>query len=160
MPNPTELIANVPKPMAPAAVLAEVGLHLDRIQQRGDNRVDLQLSLEGGGEVNIELQMRNGAVHTSIVTGSPELREALQQGWSQLALRSENLGTSLADPVFKAPPATSPNAGQQDFRERRHEPQPESHPSAVYSAVTPVVKHAGQLRVVPRHPGAGLNVWA
>jgi len=147
------------RPMTPAAVVEEVGLGLERIQQHGNGRMDLHLSLEGGQSVSIELQVRDGAVHASFLTGSAELREALEKGWSQLAGRSESIGLPLVAPIFKAPPASSMNAGQQDFRERHNEPQQERPAVHAPFPDSPAPKrHAFNS---PRtSTTTGLNTWA
>ncbi len=156
----TSVAAEAPKPMAPAAVIDHVGLGLESIRQHGHDRVDLRLSLEGGGEVSIELQMRDGAVHASFLTGSKELREALQHGWSQLASRSESAGMPLAEPVFKAPATASTNAGQQEFRERRQEPPPQEQAAQAFYPTPQQPKRPGQ-PVIPGRPSTtGLNLWA
>ena len=148
-------------PMSTAAIVQELGHGLDRIQQHGSHRVDLRLSLEGGGEVSIALQMRDGAVHASFQTASPELREALQQGWAQMANR-ENQPIPLADPVFKSPSTTPNNAGQQDPRERREE-QPAGDQRQA-PPVFPATPHQTHRAVQPPAPArtatSGLNAWA
>jgi hypothetical protein len=148
------------KPMTPAAIVGEVGLGLERIQQSGNDRVDLRLSLEGGGQVSIELQMRDGAVHTSIVTGSPELRAALQQDWSQLSNRSESLGMTLASPVFKTPPTTATTTGQQDFRERRDTPRQEQNSAPIPFNPSHQPKRPGPFTATTLQASSGLNAWA
>ena len=115
-------VAMAPKPVAAAAIVEQLNQGLERIQQMGSNRLELRLSLEGHGAVNIDLQVRDGAVHASIATGSEELREALKQGWSQLAGRSESLGMPLRDPVFTklvTPGSALESASQKDFQEHR-----------------------------------------
>ena len=147
--------------MSTAAVIGEVGRGLERIQQHGDNRVDLRLSLEGGGEVTIQLQMRDGAVHASFQTSSSELREALQQGWSQFTARGEASGLQLAPPVFKSPETGSFTTGHQNFRERHQEPPQEQpqHPSTFYPAPNQS-KRPGQTNIPVRRSSSGLNAWA
>jgi flagellar hook-length control protein FliK len=148
-------------PMSSAAIVQELGHGLDRIQQHGSHRVDLRLSLEGGGEVSIALQMRDGAVHASFQTASPELREALQQGWAQMANR-ENQAIPLADPVFKGPSTTPNNAGQQqDPRERREGPPAEQRPAPpVFPATSHPIHRAVQPPAPARSTSSGLNAWA
>jgi hypothetical protein len=158
--NGADLATSAAKPMTSAAVLDEVGLGLERLQQHGNNRMDLRLSLQDGGQVSIELQVRDGAVHASFLTGSAELQNALQQGWSQLVNRSESLGLSLAEPVFKTPTAASANAGQQDFRERRHEPPQEQNSSSSPYAASQQLKRTGRPNLPARPATSGLNAWA
>ena len=148
------------KPTAPAAVVDEVGLGLERMQQQGHSRVELRLALEGGGEVSIELQVRDGAVQASFITGSAELRDALQQSWSQLASRSEHFGMSLAAPIFKEPATASANGGHQNFRERGHEPQQEQNPSPDLCAAAHQPKRPGPSTVPRRTSTSGLSAWA
>jgi hypothetical protein len=146
--------------MTAAAIVNEVGLGVERIQQQGANRVDLNLTLEGGGHVSVELQMRDGAVHASFSTTSPELRDALQQSWSQLASRSENLGVSLAAPVFKTPPAATANAGQQEFRGHREAPQQDQAPAQPrYTPSQPTKRSTGST-LSTRTASSGLSAWA
>jgi len=151
---------NVSQPMSAAAIVHEVGLGVERLQQHGSDRVDLNLSLEGGGQVSIQLQMRDGTVHASFSTGSPELRDALQQGWSQMASRSENLGVSLATPVFKAPPAATPNAGQQEYRGHREAPQQDQAPAQPRFAPSQQPKRPNGSTLSTRTASNGLSAWA
>ena len=147
------------KPVSPAAVVAEVGLGLERLQQVGDGRLDLRLSLEGGGHVRINLHLRDGTVHAAFHTDSVELREALQHGWSQLVTRSEGLGMVLAEPAFKSPVLTSANPDQQESRDRRHEPQPEPVNPPSYPFNRPA-RRADDRSVAASAATNGLNVWA
>lgn len=154
-----EATVATPKPMAPTALLEEVGLRLEQMQQRGSDRVDLRVALSGGEQVNIELQMRDGAAHVSFHTGSHELRTALEQGWSQLASRSEALGLPLNPPVFKAP-STSGDAAQQEFRERRQEPQQERPAPLPYYPTANLPARRTAVSTAARTSSKGLNLWA
>jgi hypothetical protein len=148
------------KPMPPASVVDLVGLSIDRMQDHGNSRVELQLSLEGGGSVSIELQFRDGAVHAAFNTDSAELREALQQGWSQLANRSETLGMPLAAPVFKSPATAFANAGQQDFRDHHGEPQSKQEPPPASYGTPHQSKRISTAINPARRTNSGLNLWA
>lgn len=160
--KPTENV-----PMTPTAVVKELTNGVERIQQSGHDRMDLRLTLEGGGEVSIALQVRDGAVHASFQTNSPEMREALQKGWSQMAARTESLSIPLAEPVFKSSTNTSGNSfQQQDPRERRQEPSQEQghHQRAAFfqnGTTQPSKRGAVASMAAPvRRASSGLNLYA
>ena len=126
-PSPTEATAAAP---LPASVLTGLNGGLEQIQQHGDSRVDLRLPLEGGTHVDIQLRFQDGAVHASLITGSPELRDALRQQWSQLASTSNSLGLRLAEPAFQSPSENGSGlAQQQSHGQRQGAPRDDSAPN-------------------------------
>lgn len=145
-----------------SAVLDEVNHNLARIQPHGNSRVDLQVALEDGGHVSIQLQFRDGAVHASFQTSSPEMREALQQGWSQMAARSDS-SIPLGDAVFKSPSSMlGSNSGQQQFREQRQSQSQFQEPSMMDSSATPFnqPKRGSRAPGLSQSTTSGLSLWA
>jgi hypothetical protein len=116
--NPSPSGATAPAPL-PASVLTSLNAVLEQIQQHGDSRVDLRLPLEGGTHVDIQLRLQDGAVHASLITGSPELREALRQQWSQLASSANSTGLRLAEPAFESPSQNGSGLAQQQSHGQR-----------------------------------------
>jgi Flagellar hook-length control protein FliK len=143
----------------PASVLAGLNNGLEQIRQHGDSRVDLRLPLEGGSHVDIQLRLQDGAVHASLITASPELREALRQQWSQLASSSNSMGLRLAEPAFESAPQTGSGfAQQQSHRQQQGSTSDDSAPTAPSSR--PSLKSApGQSNTVQPTPTA-LTTWA
>jgi len=80
---------------------------------------------KAAGEVSIQLQVRDGAVHASFQTSSSELREALQQGWSQLSGSQRATRPATGASRLQEPETGSFTAGHQNFGERRQEPPQE-----------------------------------
>jgi hypothetical protein len=125
--------------------------------------VDLQVALEDGGHVSVQLQFRDGAVHASFQTSSPEMRDALQQGWSQMAARSES-SIPLGDAVFKSPSSMlGSNSGQQQFREHRQSQSQSQEPAMMDSSATPFnqPKRGGtRAPSLSQSTSSGLSLWA
>lgn len=156
-------------PVTPAAVVHEVNQGLERIQQSGHDRMDLRLTLEGGGEVSIALQVRDGAVHAAFQTNSPEMREALQKNWAQMAARSENLSIPLAEPTFKSSNNNSGNFfQQQDPRDRQEASQGQGqwqgqgNPRTAFqdNAAAQSAKRVAPAATPVRRASSGLNLYA
>ncbi len=101
-------------PGLPAALRTELHSALERIHSHGDSVVQVKVNLQGAGEVAIQLSLRGGGLQATVQTNSPELREALQQHWSQLQSNSDPASPRLADLKFTATPEGASDFNRQN----------------------------------------------
>jgi hypothetical protein len=153
--------ANLPpaavKTPATAGLVETLGLGLQRIQQSGNNRVDLKVPLEGGGEVGIQLRLEHGRVQACVTTDSIELREALQKGWAQLATRSETAGAPLAHLTFRSFAENSTAFSEGQHRERQPEPH---HDRPTYTPSRQLKRPRRATAITRASTNHGLTTWA
>jgi len=120
-----------------AAVVSAVDA-LERGAGAGSRSVDLQFSV-GTEKLGLHVELRDGVLHTTFRTDSPELRGALTAEWHAVVPESVGRQVTVAQPVFSAAstggsspdalPATANNAGfgslGGDARQSRNQPTPE-----------------------------------
>ena len=143
----------------PPSVLAGLNSGMDRIQQHGDSRVDLRIPLEGGSHVDIQLRLQDGAVHASLITGTPELREALRQQWSQLASSGDSLGFRLAEPAFEGAPQMGSGLAQHQSHGHQQGAAPEDPAPNLPSPRSSPKSAPPQTNPIQPTPNA-LTTWA
>jgi hypothetical protein len=103
-----------------ASVVKQVMDTAADMRSDGRSNVELQMKLADGTGVAIKLQWRNGQVMTTFKTESSELRQAIEQNWTQFSSQSTERGVSVATPVFESPGAQAGanNLSQQQERQR------------------------------------------
>lgn len=118
----TVSIAQVPErreislPAADAsAVVREVAELTHDFRMRERSSVEVKFNFKDETELSVRLSYRDGDVHTTFRTDSPELRAALTREWQGFAAGAalEPRGHRIADPVF-----TTSNGGS-DFAQGR-----------------------------------------
>ena len=90
-------------------------------QVTGEPRaVNLQFSV-GNADLNVRVEMRDGALHATFRTDSADLRDALAHEWQSVNSSQVERPFRLADPVFApANPAGLAAAGDNAPQQQRH----------------------------------------
>jgi hypothetical protein len=68
-------------------------------------KVTVSLPLADNQQVEIQVSLRRGEVHTMVQSASPELQMALRAAWSELRGQLPNLVSHWVEPVFHTPVA-------------------------------------------------------
>ena len=74
-----------------------------RMTSDGRNNVELQVNLKDGTAVSIKLQMVGGQIQPTFKTDSSELRQAIEQNWSEFSSKTASGNSLIANPVFESP---------------------------------------------------------
>ena len=79
----------------------------------GRTNVELQVKLKDGTEIAIKLQMTEGRIQPTFKTDSTELRQAIEQNWSDFSSKSASGNSLIASPVFESSKMNSNDLSQQ-----------------------------------------------
>ena len=90
----------------------------ERLRITGGERVEVQIKLDAGQELTVRLQLTHGEVRPIFLTESRELRQALEQNWSQFADRATDRTVRVTTPVFESPNSQS---GMNDLNQQQRE---------------------------------------
>lgn len=74
----------------------------EKLKITGSNRMEIEVKLGTDEAVKVRLEMRDGQLHTTFQTNSTELREKLQQGWTDFSLQSLDRGMKVANANFES----------------------------------------------------------
>ncbi len=116
---------------APLATTANPALTMDHVQTllqtvldagvktgaNGSSQMEMHVRLDGGtNDVTVQLQMTDNRMHVTFQTDSPELRQALERGWSDFTAHAavQSSPVAVASPNF-VPPAASRAQTTADF---------------------------------------------
>ena len=87
---------------AAASTLTQVLETADKMRSDGQSRVEMQVKLDDGQQITVRLQLSQGAIHPIFKTESPELRQAIEQGWTSFRSAASDRGLQIATPVFES----------------------------------------------------------
>lgn len=90
----------------------------ERLRITGGERVEVQIKLDAGQELTVRLQLTHGEVRPIFLTESRELRQALEQNWSQFTDRAIDRTVRVTTPVFESPNSQS---GMNDLNQQQRE---------------------------------------
>lgn len=79
----------------------------ERIRTTGGQHVEVQIKLDAGQELTVRLQITHGEVRPVFVTESHQLRQALEQNWSQFSERAADRSLRVTTPIFESPNSQS-----------------------------------------------------
>ena len=105
------------------AVVKQVLDSAARMSSDGQRNVELQVKLTDGTQIAIKLQLVDGRIQPTFKTDSLELRQAIEQNWSQFSSGSTARTGQITPPIFETPNAHS---GMNDFSQQqggRQQPQ-------------------------------------
>ncbi|HEY4248737.1 MAG TPA: hypothetical protein VGM64_18085 [Lacunisphaera sp.] len=106
------LTLDAPAPVATVReTMAAVISAVDALERRADvqqKSVDLQFNV-GNEKLGLRVELRDGTVHTTFQTESPEMNSALSREWHEVVQPALAREIHLAEPVFHSP-STSGNA--------------------------------------------------
>jgi len=115
--------ASAAEPAATVRTQAETIIHrtidaAERLRVTGGERVEVQIKLDAGPALTIRLQLVHGEVKPIFLTDSHELRQALEQNWSQFSERGADRNVRVTTPVFESP---SSQSGMNDLNQEQRE---------------------------------------
>ena len=146
------VVATVRDTMAAVVSAVEAFEHSAATAQKS---VDLQFHV-GDQQLGLRVELRDGTVHTTFHTDSPELRNALAHEWQAVVQTGAPREVRLADPVFNSgltgggdTASGSPGQGSPQSRE------PKSAPAAAFSLTA---ESAESAPVDPVRPAAAYSV--
>ena len=119
-------LSQVPQTSAAQRAEAVVKQVLDsaaRMTSDGQRNVELQVKLTDGTQIAIKLQLVDGRIQPTFKTDSLELRQAIEQNWSQFSSGSTARTGQITPPIFETPGA---HAGMNDSSQQqqgRQQPQ-------------------------------------
>lgn len=90
----------------------------ERLRVTGGERVEVQIKLDAGQTLTVRLQLVHGEVKPIFLTDSHELRQAIEQNWSQFSDRGADRNVRLTTPVFESPNSQS---GMNDLNQQQRE---------------------------------------
>jgi hypothetical protein len=100
-PAPAAEIRHLSPSSHAASIFKSLPAELEKFQQTGSNQLQLDIPMGDQESVRIRLSLRAGELHSTFITESPELREALQKAWPEFAQHSRDRGYRLGDPSFQ-----------------------------------------------------------
>jgi len=118
-------------PEAPAAVHAadatkvidQIERALERMRTQGNQRIELRLPLQDGGEVVVKLQIEAGQVSALFRTDSQGLREALESRWTQFTTTSSERVLKVGSAVFESASMENTTGGFSQSPDQRNREQ-------------------------------------
>jgi hypothetical protein len=140
-----------------AAVLKTLPVEISKLQQSNQSQIQLDLPVGDNESVRIRLSLRGGEIHSTFITESAELRDALQKAWPDFTATHRTQGMRFADSQFQDGLRQQNDAASDQGRQRQY--QQES--SSPYSDNRqPIVK-----KNIPQPPTqtnrqGKLNLWA
>ncbi len=135
-----------------------------RMRSDGRANVEVQVPLRDGRNLTIQLRWNNGELTPTFKTDSAELREAIQQSWSQFTSSTGERGMKIATPVFESPRSGLGDLNQRQNREQQHQQPHNGHPEGFQlpAQLKPTARSAPQ-PIVSRtasRPTEGLALYA
>lgn len=124
-----------------SSMLRSLRVEIEKFTQTNRSQLQIDLPVSDTESVKVRLSMRGNELHTVFVTGSAELREALQKAWPEFSQTAETEVSTSTTPPSNNPPInrTPPQATR---RIADAPPTPPPHPLSPPS----------QNRVKPPHP--------
>ena len=140
-----------------AAVLKTLPQEISKLQQSNLSQIQLDLPVGDNESVRIRLSLRGGEIHSTFITESAELRDALQKAWPDFTATHRTQGMRFADSQFQDG-LRQQNDAASDQGRQRNQPQDSSPQSSDYRQ--PIVK-----KNIPQPPTqtnrqGKLNLWA
>lgn len=108
-----------------ATVVKQTFEAVEHMKSDGRTNVELQVKLRDGMDVTIKLQWKDGSIQAMFKTGSTELCNAIQQGWSQFSSQASERGVTVSAPVFES---NSFQSGGNGSNQRNDPQQNPEHP--------------------------------
>jgi flagellar hook-length control protein FliK len=139
-----------------ASVLKTLGAEIEKFQQTGQSQIQLELPVGDKEIVKIRLHLRAGEIHSTFITQSPELRDALQKAWPDFTATHKAQGVLFGDSQFQ-----DSFARQQDATsDQERQPQYEQNADPVVSKQTPPRKTQALSKSSQSQSSGTMNLWA
>gem|GEM_PF-6128779 len=100
-------------------VIDQIERAVERMRTQGQQRIELRLPTQDGGEILVRLQMEAGQVKAVFRTESDGLRDALEAGWNQFAASAPERAQKVSSVVFEAPTTQSGMGGFNQTSDQR-----------------------------------------
>lgn len=102
-----------------AQVIREIERAVDRMRAQGSQQMEVRLPMHDGNEVVVKLRIEQGEVKATFQSGSEELRQALETGWSQQTQSASERAGKTATTVLESPALQNSAGGFQHSRDQR-----------------------------------------
>jgi len=149
----------------PTSTLEALQTAVEHLRTQGDSTVQLKLSLEGAGQVDIQLSLRANSIHATVATSSPELQEALSRHWSQLQSSNNGSDQSVRIADLKFTPAPDQGGSSFDFNRQSSSRQQQQQSARgespfAFSSPSTSTNRSNPPTPAARASRSGLNLWA
>ncbi|MGC3991901.1 MAG: hypothetical protein QM796_19840 [Chthoniobacteraceae bacterium] len=155
--------SNAPSALS-ATTLQELQAAVEHVRSQGDSTVQMKVSLEGAGQVEIQLSLRAGGIHATVATSSPELQEALRQHWAQIQGNHNGSDQSfrVADLKFTSTGGSGFSNSFDSSRQQssRQQPQDFAAGDGAYPSDSAATNRTNPPARAARATSGGLNLWA
>lgn len=155
-PMPSVRPTSAPKsPEATASsMLRSLRVEVEKFTQANRSQLQLELPISDTESVKVRLSMRGNELHTVFVTGSADLREALQKAWPEFSQTSRDRGFNFNDPSFQQS-ANNGGTPYGDPQDRRRTADTTPAP-----ATAPLSKPRKAASPQPSTRPGGVSLWA
>jgi flagellar hook-length control protein FliK len=130
---------------------------ISKLHQSNLSQIQLDLPVGDNESVRIRLSLRGGEIHSTFITESAELRDALQKAWPDFTATHRTQGMRFADSQFQDGLRQQNDAASDQGRQRNQE-QDSSSQSSDYRQ--PIVKKNIPLPPTQTNRQGKLNLWA
>jgi hypothetical protein len=140
-----------------AAVLKTLPPEISRLQQSNQSQIQLDLPVGDNESVRIRLSLRGGEIHSTFITESPELRDALQKAWPDFTATHRTQGMRFADSQFQDGLRQQNDAASDQGRQRQYQQESSAQSSDHRQSI--IKKNIPQPPTQTNRQGK-LNLWA
>ncbi|MCF6284150.1 MAG: flagellar hook-length control protein FliK [Candidatus Hydrogenedentes bacterium] len=133
----------------------EIAQQINLVQQQGTSTMRLRLSPENLGELRLEIQRIGDTVRVTMVSSSPQVRDALDSQMAELRTALEKQGLSLAEATVEDSPNPHDNDGGAAHKARQNIDTDQARTTEIQ---IPTLQHADPSRT--HGESGGLNVLA
>jgi hypothetical protein len=140
-----------------AAVLKTLPVEISKLQQSNQSQIQLDLPVGDNESVRIRLSLRGGEIHSTFITESTELRDALQKAWPDFTATHRTQGMRFADSQFQDGLRQQNDAASDQDRQRQYQQESSSQYS---DHRQPTVKKNITQPPTQTNRQGKLNLWA
>jgi hypothetical protein len=149
--------ADTPAPVATLretlAAVVNVVEALERRAETTQKAVDLQFHV-GPERLALRVELRDGTVHTTFRTESPELRTALSHEWQSVARTVSDSPLRIADPVFASTPAGAGESASGSLGQGAPQQRGQQNPEPARFSLPADFSESNPSETTPENPAA------
>ncbi len=101
-------------------------VEISKLQQSNQSQIQLDLPVGDNESVRIRLSLRGGEIHSTFITESAELRDALQKAWPDFTATHRTQGMRFADSQFQDGLRQQNDAASDQGRQRQYQQESSS----------------------------------
>jgi hypothetical protein len=144
-----------------SSLLKSLAPEMEKFQQTGQSHIQLDLPVGDNESVKIRLSLRAGEIHSTFITESPELREALQKAWPDFTANHRAQGIRFGESQFQDSFPRNQDAASDQGRQRQYQQDSanltDSSSQGAVKNRTPAIK-ASHSTLTSR--SGSINLWA